>query len=108
MGYYTAFSLNLPDGVEEEELCKALGETQFLSGNVQYCKNLLYGCFIAEWYNNALDMEELSKKFPNKLFILEGKGEDGDDIWKKYFKNGKSYFEKAQIIFKDFDESKLE
>lgn len=52
-------------------------------------------------------MKNLSKKFPSVLFILEGEGEENDDIWKKYFKDGKVQECAAKITFDPYDETKL-
>ena len=41
-----------------------------------------------KWYNNRDDMIEISKRFPNMVFMLEGQGELPGDMWKCYFKNG--------------------
>lgn len=43
------------------------------------------------WYNHEDDMIGLSHKFPEVLFTLDGEGEDNRDIWRSYFKNGKTY-----------------
>jgi hypothetical protein len=54
------------------------------------------------------DMKKYSKKHPTVLFELIGKGENDDDRWKKYFKNGKMQVCKAKITYPKFNESKLE
>jgi antitoxin component YwqK of YwqJK toxin-antitoxin module len=63
----------------------------------------------AKWYDSDQDMKELSSReeYKDVLFILEGEGEENDDIWKAYYKNGKVQKEYARITFDEFDESKL-
>lgn len=51
-----------------------------------------------KWYDYKSDMIEFSKKFPDVTFCLYGSGED---IWRCYFKNGLSEYQKAQIVFDD-------
>jgi hypothetical protein len=52
-----------------------------------------------KWYDHEEDMTSVSKKFNSVLFVLTGHGEDGDDIWKKYFYNGKMQVANAKITF---------
>lgn len=108
MGYYTAFYLLYPADVEEEEIHKALEEINPDYFDTQsYREELLEGYFNAKWYDFEKDIRALSLRFPDKLFVLEGEGEESQDIWKMYFKNGKAQFEKAEFIIGEFDESKL-
>jgi len=60
-----------------------------------------------KWYEWKDDMLTLSKICPRILFALSGRGEDQPDLWKCYFKGGKSQLEEARIEYDDFDEEKL-
>lgn len=60
-----------------------------------------------KWYDHDDHMEKVSLMFPNELLVLEGVGEEDGDIWKAYYKNGKSQYVKAVITFEPFDENKL-
>lgn len=42
-----------------------------------------------EWYYLEDDLKEFSKKFPNELIKVSGRGEDSEDVWVCYFQNGK-------------------
>lgn len=42
-----------------------------------------------EWCDHNDDMIELSKEFPNLIFVLHGDGEAGYDWWTKYYQNGR-------------------
>ena len=48
-----------------------------------------------------------SKTKPNVLFLIDGEGEDSGDIWKQYFKNGKTFKAKAVLMFEDYSAYKL-
>jgi len=61
-----------------------------------------------KWYEHEYDMKTLSSQLPDYVFTLRGFGEDHEDIWTKYFKNGKVQLAKTTITFDEFDESKLE
>jgi hypothetical protein len=54
-----------------------------------------------KWYDCTNEMTEISKKFPGVLFEVEGHGEESEDIWKAYFKDGKSQYVKAKIVFEE-------
>jgi hypothetical protein len=45
----------------------------------------------------------LSARYPDYLFILEGDGEEYNDLWKAYYWNGKMQFCPARISFDPFD-----
>lgn len=60
-----------------------------------------------KWYSHEQDMFKVSEKYPNAIFKLSGQGEDAEDIWVKYFKDGKMQTCKAKITFEEYDESKL-
>lgn len=60
-----------------------------------------------KWYDHDKDMREISKKYPETIFILEGEGGESGDIWKKYYLNGKCQVAKAEVIIPEFDETKL-
>jgi len=61
-----------------------------------------------KWYTHEDDMKKLSKKYSNIIFVLEGVGQDDQDIWIKYFKDSKMQVCKAKITFDEYDENKLE
>lgn len=61
-----------------------------------------------KWYEHQADLRQFSLKYPKALFVLKGNGEENDDMWIKYFKDGKCQTVKAKIVFDEFDESKLE
>jgi len=41
-----------------------------------------------KWNSPLKDMCTISKKFPNLFFILKKSGDNPEDSWKAYFKNG--------------------
>lgn len=98
MGYYTDydFSNNPIEVIEAIERESGYGNS--------------YGGFYTnvKWYNHDDDMLRVSKMFPDIILKLEGEGEESDDLWKAYYKNGKMRIVKAKIVFEDFDESKME
>ena len=59
------------------------------------------------WYNHEEDMLAISKQFPELLFVLEGEGENNDDLWKQYFRNGKTLFCPAYSVYWPFIEARM-
>jgi NAD+--asparagine ADP-ribosyltransferase len=59
------------------------------------------------WYDHEFDMRRVSKHYKDVLFTLKGEGEESEDLWVKYFLNGKMQTVVARITFDDFDPSKL-
>ena len=101
MGYYTTYTLSATQGhYNQEEIEEKLQQISGYSigfGRNDPCK----------WHIHEQDMKELSKIYPETTFLLEGQGEESEDIWRKYFKNGKMQVCKAETVFPAFDESKL-
>ena len=60
-----------------------------------------------KWYEWQDDMQNISIEFPDVLFEVLGEGEERDDIWVAWFKNGEWYREFAKIVYPEFDEDKL-
>lgn len=103
MAYYTDFKLQVFPGASEELLKESLYQESFtvedlINADIDSCK----------WYENDADMENLSMRYPDFLFILDGKGERPADIWRSFYKNGESYTWKLEYELPEFDESKLE
>lgn len=99
MGYYTKHELEIIDGDDFK--------TNYEEEISQYAD---YGnCFgdSIKWYGCESDMIDFSKKYPKTTFCVNGFGEEHDDIWKAYFKNGKMFKTKAEFVFEEFNESKL-
>lgn len=61
----------------------------------------------SKWYSHDSEMRALSKRFPMVVFTLEGKGEEGGDLWKKYYCAGKCQEAYAKIVYDEFDPEKL-
>lgn len=59
------------------------------------------------WYEHEENMREISKSYPETLFLLSGEGADFLRDWRKYFWNGKMQFCEAIVIFEEFDVLKL-
>lgn len=99
MGYNTQYSLKVTPEIEEVRVA------------VQDDEDLAWAFERGEackWYDHEHDMIAFSKRFPDVLFELSGEGEEGGDLWRKYFKNGKVQRCPAIITYDAFDESKLE
>jgi hypothetical protein len=55
-----------------------------------------------KWYDHDDDMKQLSMQFPDYYFLLNGRGEEHDDQWRKVYHNGKIVCH--QVIKMYFDE----
>jgi hypothetical protein len=98
MGYLTKYTLVFPNDWEQNELHEKQISEEFDT------------CFddSIKWYDHKENMIEYSKKYPDTLFMIEGKGEETGDLWKLYVKNGKSFIDEPKIVWVDFKETMLE
>lgn len=60
-----------------------------------------------KWYESIEDLLKVSKAFPDTLIQVDGEGEESGDIWRTFYKGGKSQCAKAKVVYEDYDESKL-
>ena len=60
-----------------------------------------------KWYGYVEEMIAYSKKYPEVVFTLTGIGEEPDDMWRDYYKNGKLHGGRANIVYPTYDESQL-
>ena len=108
MGYYTIFKLSAKDSEITDDMKKELSTiNSYYFDNMNLIDELVEGWFEAKWYDYVDNMKMLSLKFPTTVFILEGDGEENDDMWVAYFMNGKVQYEKAKITYNYFDPNKL-
>lgn len=97
MGYYTDYSLETNAPGIEEDIAEAIADESGFGGNIfrhDYCE--------CKWYGHKEDMLNVSKKFPDVIFILTGEGEEPGDLWKKRFVNGQVDEVRAEITYPDF------
>jgi ABC-type Fe3+-hydroxamate transport system substrate-binding protein len=97
-GYCTFFSLEVIGGDSTHDYSQ---EIRDMSGYPNLFEDSV------KWYSHQEDMRSFSKKYPEVLFILSGEGEDPEDMWKEYHKNGLMQKVNAEITFEEFNETKL-
>lgn len=110
MGYYTNFNLKVLDEneVEIDESFVPEWEQKELYGNDLSISDLIWRTADSmKWCDYHDEMLEYSKKYPEFVFILDGEEEESGDIWREFFKNGKSYVWQLTYSPPSFDESKL-
>lgn len=108
MGYYTKYEIQFFSGDKELNFAEAdaiFGDPEFDIGyslDDYASDNEDLGPFSVggddiKWYDHDKDVMKISVKHPELTIILDGKGEESGDIWRKFFRNGKSYSWKPQI-----------
>lgn len=104
MGYYTYYILTMDPNKPEiwEDIKMHHPRMYYAVGLDDDCRQ---DC---KWYDHEEDMVEFSKKFPDVTFKLYGEGGERDDIWDKYFRNGKKQLCPAEIIIPSINEENWE
>lgn len=111
MGYYTDFHMDIrnklggligKDSPEYNEISVAfnkifLGRDYDAESDNDYLEDVL-DVANWKWYECDNDMAELSKQFPEYIFIVEGDGEEKEDWWIHWWENGYQSNSEAQII----------
>ena len=110
MGYYTDYSLSMV-GSQHGDAQKIYDFSQEKDMGIIYGFTV-WGDYLEtsdsmKWYKHEDEMRIISKEFPHILFELHGNGEDTEDIWDEYYRDGKMQRCKAEIVIPPFDESKM-
>lgn len=106
MGYYTNYTLT----VEEYDPAKIDAMEKIIIdewGLGRDCECQWY-VWETKWYEHDKDMLALSQQFPDNVFDLYGEGENSEDMWHTYYKNGKKQHCPARIEYDPYDETKLQ
>ena len=119
MGYYTKYELTITGQSDQwVEGRDAHGKVHRVNlGPVDYSKirrelteitgySDPFGDSI-KWYDHDDHMREISRRYPDLLFTLEGVGEEAGDMWCKYYQKGLCQHELARIEYGKFDPAKL-
>lgn len=113
MGYNTNYKLTVSSAIDYLELSDAMAEKVIHdlrqeNVNAEYClTDDGETNDSGKWYDHETDLRGFSKKFPELLFTLEGHSEENEDVWRKYFVNGKSQTAKAVMTIEPFDPKAL-
>jgi hypothetical protein len=57
---------------------KCIGATQLTDVDLESADGI-------KWYDNETDMKQLASLYPEYAFVLEGRGEDREDWWIRYY-----------------------
>jgi hypothetical protein len=112
MGYYTRYNLLIKEnrsGIDDTEIFNNTVEKLRELDVIDYALDEnLEGCDDVKWYESEDNMRKVSTEIQNVVFLLKGEGEESGDVWDEYYLNGKKQRCQVELIFPDFDESKLE
>lgn len=100
MGYQTNFELEVIDG--DMTVAEVLSENEDFEGIDYALDENGETSGAVKWYSHEADMTALSAKYPEITFLLSGEGEEQGDVWRKYFRNGKSRSIYAKLTFPEF------
>lgn len=98
MGYMSDFSIKAKPAAEDmDEFLNKLSGYGFDEGQLSHAK----------WYDYYDHMIALSINYPKSVFTLDRAGEESGDLERAYFHNGKYVSHQPNIVFPEYDESKL-
>lgn len=113
MGYYTyhkLYVLNdkmqcLDDETDEHQV---LITRKVLGGDFNDSNSRMLFEDSCKWYECDEDMKKHSLEHPDLLFEIDGVGEENEDLWINYYKNGKMQHCPAQIVYPKYDPNKMQ
>ena len=111
MGYDTHYKFRtLEVGPSEGELIEEVASAE--EAFRQECERsdnfeFAFGGDRCTWYDHESDMLEVSKRHSHLVFVLDGNGDEGDDVWRKYFFRGSVLLEQRTQMPKPADQDVL-
>ena len=104
MGYYTHYEIMMnpeQDTARELEIMRVIASKIDGRDPADISDEAAKWCLSdhLKWYDHHDHMVEVSKQFPDIVFVLYGEGEESDDLWRKYFANGEYEETYAEIIY---------
>jgi hypothetical protein len=106
MGYHTYYNVNLIPDDRRMEIIEDLRNTyesaRWGLDEHGYCNQDM------SWYSWNEDIRKFSEKYPDVLFVVDGEGDDTEDLWISYFQNGKNQHVQARIIYDPYDPEMME
>lgn len=109
MGYYTNFVLTIHEGGADlnavrESLSEITGDEYEW---FRVYEDRIISTDAMKWYDHDMDCAELSERFPDVVFKLNGDGEGTGDQWDAYYKNGLCQICRSVITFPPYDPAQL-
>lgn len=107
MGYYSDFEISIKENkgsMSIQEINKNIKE--FIENEVGYYASGL-NVFDAKWYSWEEDLKRLTEELNDVVIEVERTGEESGDLQRNYFKNGKMQECIPEIVYENFDESKM-
>ena len=104
MGYLTCFDFELLEG-SEDKFQDFLKELSIESKYSEIKNGYLYD---AKWYDWERDLIQVSSEFPEVFITVDGDGEESDDIWRAFIKDGAIQFAAARIVYDEYDPAKMQ
>lgn len=94
MSYYTHYQLNIEKSdCTTRDIAETLAEVA--GDDATFWESVLEGNDSSgKWYDHSVDMQQVSRRYPEEILTLSGQGEDPDDQWVEYHHNGRVQIER--------------
>ena len=105
MGYYTDYTVSIVSGEQDHD-----GTIERRLREISGYDVELGDYFNGKWYDCDFDMETVSREFPDRVFKVDGDGEERHDEWTKFYCNGTSselFIAVKTFVYNGFDVEKF-
>jgi hypothetical protein len=102
MGYYTYFEITIPAKADIDDIIEKLeviSDYSFTKTSENQKTKSFATVDTCKWYDYDSNMTDLSQMFPKILLQVDGEGETSNDIWRKYYMNGKSQSVEVKRVY---------
>ena len=102
--YYTVEINDIPPKCMENIYSKI---DSFLEDIWESSDTFIGGSYYGRWYDWDRDLINLSSEYPEIFIVVDGDGEERDDFWRAFIKDGAIQYSGGHIVYDEYDPEKM-
>lgn len=99
MGYYTHYDVSVESDSRDAAVAAIRAMAEAMGYHANWLDDQNFYISDAKWYEWEKDVAKVSASHHGAVFLIEGNGEDHDDIWRAWAYAGNVETIKAEITF---------
>lgn len=106
MGYNTYYNIEV-ENIPAESVQPLVTRLEPMLEDTHAIFNTIFGSYYGRWYDWDKDLLAISSDYPDVFITVHGDGEDSEDLWRAYIKDGAIQECGAKIVYDEYDPAKM-